>query len=181
MTDKAPIRGDGMRELVFMLLVAIGLSGTPASAAITTSNVYCRAQPKPTSRVVARIRTGSAVTVRQRQSSWSLIARKPRDCWINSRYLSEETVSEANRHSLEQVRTASHRVARPAYHSSRLAPRSGGWGARTYRSPSKHTRTRRTPSYNYGGSCPCSGGNVCIGPRGGRYCITSGGNKRYGV
>lgn len=24
-------------------------------------------------------------------------------------------------------------------------------------------------------------GNVCIGPRGGRYCITSGGNKRYGI
>ena len=22
---------------------------------------------------------------------------------------------------------------------------------------------------------------ACIGPRGGRYCITSGGNKRYGV
>lgn len=31
------------------------------------------------------------------------------------------------------------------------------------------------------GSCPCSGLRVCIGPRGGRYCITSGGNKRYGV
>ncbi|RYH00140.1 MAG: SH3 domain-containing protein [Alphaproteobacteria bacterium] len=27
--------------------------------------------------------------------------------------------------------------------------------------------------------CPCSGGTNCIGPRGGRYCITSGGNKRY--
>lgn len=32
-----------------------------------------------------------------------------------------------------------------------------------------------------GGSCPCSGRNVCVGPRGGRYCITSGGSKRYGV
>ncbi len=29
--------------------------------------------------------------------------------------------------------------------------------------------------------CPCSGSQVCIGRRGGRYCITSGGNKRYGV
>ncbi|MCU9527473.1 hypothetical protein [Pseudomonas mosselii] len=29
------------------------------------------------------------------------------------------------------------------------------------------------------GGCSCSGGNVCYGPRGGRYCITSGGNKRY--
>lgn len=38
---------------------------------------------------------------------------------------------------------------------------------------------QQTPAY--GSSCPCSSGNVCIGPRGGRYCITSGGNKRYGV
>lgn len=29
--------------------------------------------------------------------------------------------------------------------------------------------------------CSCRSGKVCIGPRGGRYCITSGGNKRYGV
>jgi hypothetical protein len=29
------------------------------------------------------------------------------------------------------------------------------------------------------GSCSCSSGRVCVGPRGGRYCITSGGNKRY--
>ena len=34
------------------------------------------------------------------------------------------------------------------------------------------------PSTSYG-SCPCSSGRNCYGPRGGRYCITSGGNKRY--
>lgn len=28
-------------------------------------------------------------------------------------------------------------------------------------------------------TCPCSGTKICTGPRGGRYCITSGGNKRY--
>jgi len=27
--------------------------------------------------------------------------------------------------------------------------------------------------------CPCSGVSNCIGPRGGRFCYTSGGNKRY--
>ena len=27
--------------------------------------------------------------------------------------------------------------------------------------------------------CPCSGSKLCTGPRGGRYCITSGGSKRY--
>ena len=28
-------------------------------------------------------------------------------------------------------------------------------------------------------TCPCSGSFNCTGPRGGQYCITSGGNKRY--
>lgn len=27
--------------------------------------------------------------------------------------------------------------------------------------------------------CPCSSSQNCVGPRGGSYCITSGGNKRY--
>lgn len=31
------------------------------------------------------------------------------------------------------------------------------------------------------GECPCNGGKVCTGKRGGRYCITSSGRKRYGV
>ena len=39
--------------------------------------------------------------------------------------------------------------------------------------PSKH-RTETNSS-----SCGCSGRNYCVGPRGGHYCITSGGNKRY--
>ncbi|WP_241679102.1 SH3 domain-containing protein [Pseudomonas kitaguniensis] len=42
-------------------------------------------------------------------------------------------------------------------------------------------RPEYRPATEYSSSCPCSSGNVCIGPRGGRYCITSGGNKRYGV
>ena len=32
-----------------------------------------------------------------------------------------------------------------------------------------------------GGMCPCSARQVCIGPRGGRYCMTSNGRKRYGI
>ena len=36
--------------------------------------------------------------------------------------------------------------------------------------------TKTTPKAT---SCPCGAGKVCIGPRGGRYCINSSGNKRY--
>lgn len=38
--------------------------------------------------------------------------------------------------------------------------------------------TYSSPSYS-GGSCPCSSSYSCVGPRGGKYCYTSGGNKRY--
>lgn len=29
------------------------------------------------------------------------------------------------------------------------------------------------------GDCPCGSGNICVGPRGGRYCLTPSGNKSY--
>lgn len=43
------------------------------------------------------------------------------------------------------------------------------------------TQSRRSKLKYVDDTCPCSGSRVCIGPRGGRFCITSGGNKRYGV
>ncbi|TWT18524.1 SH3 domain-containing protein [Luteimonas marina] len=40
-------------------------------------------------------------------------------------------------------------------------------------------RPARVVPQRFGSSCPCSGSTNCIGPRGGRYCITRSGNKRY--
>ncbi|HDR1178729.1 TPA: hypothetical protein QB235_002134, partial [Pasteurella multocida] len=42
----------------------------------------------------------------------------------------------------------------------------------------KHKKTSYNPRRSYGSSCDCGYG-YCYGPRGGRYCITSGGNKSY--
>lgn len=63
------------------------------------------------------------------------------------------------------------------------APKGDAWISSDHVSRSRPaSRARYTPPQRfYGDNCPCSGRNVCIGPRGGRYCITSGGNKRYGV
>lgn len=40
-------------------------------------------------------------------------------------------------------------------------------------------RSSSTSSSSYGSPCSCASTSNCYGPRGGRYCITSGGNKRY--
>ncbi len=46
---------------------------------------------------------------------------------------------------------------------------------------SRSSSSRSSSGYASGSSdsCPCSGSNDCIGPRGGIYCYTSVGNKRY--
>ncbi|MEZ0472667.1 SH3 domain-containing protein [Luteimonas salinilitoris] len=63
-----------------------------------------------------------------------------------------------------------------------------GWIAERYtcaplgcwqRSVPTSVRPARSVPQSFGSSCPCSGSTNCYGPRGGRYCITSGGNKRY--
>jgi hypothetical protein len=44
-------------------------------------------------------------------------------------------------------------------------------------SESPQIKTQKTD--NSTSLCPCSGTKNCTGPRGGSYCITSGGKKRY--
>ena len=64
--------------------------------------------------------------------------------------------------------------------SSHLCSGAGCYSSALPRARSS-TPARRSRSDYIDGTCPCSGNRVCIGPRGGRYCITSGGNKKYGV
>jgi len=170
-----------VRCVLTALLFVIGLMPGTAHATTTTSNVNCRSQPKPTASVVARLPDGTDVVVQRRAGSWSLVRHDPRSCWVATRYLSGESTADANRTSLQQTR-ASARQARAATHRvSRPDRRPSAWSGMPSRLPRRMSRPRRSFSYDNGGSCPCSGGNVCIGPRGGRFCITSGSNKRYGV
>lgn len=171
-----------MRGLMKCLAIIAGLVSGTASATTVTSNVNCRNQPRATARIVARIPAGTDVSVERRRDDWSLISHTPRSCWVASRYLGEQSTADANRVSLRQTRALSRGAYRHRERSGRLDHRSSFWSSRPDRSTRRQSRARSAPSYNYGGgSCPCSGRNICVGPRGGRYCITSGGNKRYGV
>ena len=171
-----------MRGIVKCLVIVAGLISETAGATTVTSNVNCRSQARATAHIVARIPAGSDVSVERRRDDWSLILHATRSCWVASRYLGEQSTADANQASLRQTRAVSRSAYTNRERISRPSRRSSFWSSTTHRSARRQSRARSAPSYNYGGgSCPCSGRNICVGPRGGRYCITSGGNKRYGV
>lgn len=171
-----------MRGIMKCLVIIAGLISGMASATTVTSNVNCRNQPRATAHIVARIPAGTDVSVERRRDDWSLIRHAPRSCWVASRYLGEQSTADANRASLRQTRAVSRSANMNRERISRPSRRSSFWSSTPHRSTRRQSRARSAPSYNYGGgSCPCSGRNICVGPRGGRYCITSGGNKRYGL
>lgn len=171
-----------MRGIMRCLVIAAGLISVTASATTVTSNVNCRSQPKATAHIVARIPAGTDVSIERRRDDWSLIRHTPRSCWVASRYLGRRSTADANRASLRQTPAVSRSAYANRERISRPSRNSLFWSSTSRRSIRRQSRARSAPSYNYGGgSCPCSGRNICVGPRGGRYCITSGGNKRYGV
>lgn len=71
--------------------------------------------------------------------------------------------------------------ARPWLFASSCNPATGGSAKVGSPKGQSSAAPRKNLSSSPSSGCPCGGGNVCVGPRGGRYCITSGGNKRYGV
>ena len=155
----------------FVFALAAGLFlATSAHASVTTASVNCRVQPTTHSRIAERITAGQQVTVLTRQDDWAKVDRA-RACWLSAEYLADSSIAAARWRSTS---TASRRYT--GAETKRANRRSLRYST-AY--ASRPRRTRSAPIYN--ASCPCSGSNVCIGPRGGRFCITSGGNKRYGV
>jgi hypothetical protein len=170
-----------VRLLFNTLLIILSLVPGPAHASTVARSVYCRAAANPHARVLGRIPSGARVEVKRRIDTWALIQREPRACWIASRYLTGESTADANRASLQRISANGRSSHEHAARMSRPHRRALLGPVRRERFSGGTGRIRRTPNYSYGSSCPCSGRNICFGPRGGRYCITSGGNKRYGV
>ncbi len=176
-----------------MIRIALGLLflvvSVPAMASTTTANVNCRKAPDQTSVSVKRIPARTTVQVSGRANGWSLLANG--DCWVLSRYITDEQMTQTQPRETYSQRayvatperaSRTPAVRTPRYRSSTNArPRRAIVGGQSaWRKPAR--RSRSSGGYSTGSSnCPCSSGNICIGPRGGRYCITSGGNKRYGV
>ncbi|WP_171009312.1 SH3 domain-containing protein [Sphingomonas sp. 2SG] len=158
----------------------VGAAGTSEPARVSARKLNCRAEPTSSARVVEALSRNEQVVVAERRDGWAGLTRAGGTCWVSEGFLARSAAAAAvgatQSGGTRGLLTAG--SAAGAYD----ATRAGAHHAKR-RSTSHGRRGRRSRgggSY-FGGGCPCSGSQICIGPRGGRYCITSGGNKRYGV
>lgn len=160
-------------------------AGTSEPARVSARNLNCRAEPTSSARVVEALNRNEQVVVAERRDGWAGLTRASGPCWVSESFL-ERGADDPNGVALGSERTRGLLTAGTAAGAGAagayVATRAGAHHPKR-RSTSHGRRGRRSrggESY-LGGGCPCSGSQICIGPRGGRYCITSGGNKRYGV
>lgn len=157
---------------------------TGASLVVTASSLMCRSGPDRSAPVVERLARLTPVVVSQVQGEWVRISRPSTStCWVMREFLTAQgsagtnstgsgplsgapvsivpagsrmTQAGARSTQITNVRIEAPRVVRPRSHTTRQGARSTG-------------------------QCPCGSSRVCVGPRGGRYCITNSGGRRYGV
>ena len=122
---------------------------------ITGDRVKGRSTPSQTSKIVHILRDGDPVMVVSRKRNWAKVVQNGVTFWVVAKHISSSP------------RVTPSKARRPI-----IVKRSQRY--------IKKRRPAKRAGYS-GGSCPCGSGRICTGPRGGRYCITSGGNKRYGV
>lgn len=164
---------------------AVGSAGTSEPARVAARSLNCRAEPTSSARVVEALSRNEQVVVAERRDGWAGLTRAGGTCWVSEGFL-ERGAADANGVATEPGGTrgllTAGAVAGAGAAGAYVATGAGAHHSKR-RSTSHGRRGRRGHgggSY-FGGGCPCSGSQICIGPRGGRYCITSGGNKRYGV
>ena len=129
-------------------------SGVYERRYVSASSLNCRLQPEPAAPIVTQFARNTIVEAGVTQDGWTSVKSSADLCWVVSKFLTLDRTP----------------IAKPTKQTSPKRRRTRQSDPRADPSP-KH-------SDDY---CPCSGTKICVGPRGGRFCITSGKNKRDGV
>ena len=138
----------------WLLIVALWWSSTLLANEIRYVGVnVANVRNQPNGAKIGQLKRGVQLTISTAQDGWvRIIDAEASNRWIAEKLLCGEPGCEVR--PVTVVRTVN-----PGY-----------------------TTPRATPSFYGGGyvsECPCSGSHNCTGRRGGQFCITSGGNKRY--
>lgn len=108
-------------------------------------------------KVIGKLDRGDEVYIYDISQDWSRISQKndaPK--WVSSKYLCSADYCFNRNYSTTKITSSTSKDV-------------------SMNKNYQHKKTTQT----YSGSCSCSSGSFCYGPRGGRYCYTSGGNKSY--
>jgi uncharacterized protein YgiM (DUF1202 family) len=168
----------------FAGLVMIFASSTVDAAFVSGSSLNCRAEPDRQAEVLGRFTRGTQLEVLERRDGWGRIeADGTPSCWVSEQFLSEEPIPEESAQAEEALRPSFEVAADPEPRASTSRHTSSQRQATARSSESRprgssRAAPRSRPSV--GGACPCGSGRVCVGPRGGRYCLNSTGTRRYG-
>jgi SH3-like domain-containing protein len=163
-------------------------AAVPEPAYVAARSLNCRRSPDASAAVAESLKRGDQVVVAERSGDWARLTRAGGDCWVSGSFLT--SAPEADGASPGSTASGAQGLMSSAAGTTAVAAGAGYVASRAVhpgrRHAGSHSRRHsgrgRSSGGGYSGSgCPCSGSQVCIGPRGGRYCITSGGNKRYGV
>jgi uncharacterized protein YgiM (DUF1202 family) len=180
--------GCGCLLLFLVILSIIGFSGdyketanqnNPISAIkkgdqvyVTAKSLNARSGPSISSSKVASINSGQPLKVIEERNGWLKVKQGEASLWVDGKFVSNDKKSKASKVS-SKAENESQSLALSNSTSSKTSKNR----SKKYRNPNKYKNGRGITN----SSCPCNGGPVCVGPRGGRYCITRSGNKRYGV
>ena len=158
-----------------LILLGVGACVAPAAAQapppvtipvekiVDASRLLCRAAPERDARVVATLPRGHAVRVQEYRGDWERVwSVLAPNCWVAHAFLAMPGT---------RAFAASQTSRTPVTPRRDSVPRRAGLAEPPF-APSRRVFS--------GGGCPCSSGRICVGPRGGRYCITAGGHRRYG-
>lgn len=154
---------------------AEGTAEASSPAYVDTASLRCRASPDASATTVAKLPRNQLVAVVTEQDGWAKVQRDAGDCWVSTSYLTREAPPAGERLYGDERPAQAAVSTIPLTRAHRTRP------TRTRSARASRSRRHHQSQGLFGSGCPCSGPQVCIGPRGGRYCITSGGNKRYGV
>lgn len=171
MRHKLPAAGVGLT----FALVAFASAHAGEVGYVTGSSVNCREKGSASSTIVKVLKRSDQAVIVDRVAGWANLDFGEEACWVLAQYVGSQALADATEvHALKGAPSIS--VGAKAKAKARS---SAGPSTSTARNSARRS-SRRSSGYSAAG-CPCSGSRVCVGPQGGRYCITSGGNKRYGV
>ncbi|MEI8144124.1 MAG: hypothetical protein WCH83_01550 [Alphaproteobacteria bacterium] len=175
-----------LRAILTILVLACFVVQAPAQSTalslVNASSLNCRSGITLDARVVERLERGASVAVVATQGDWSMVqTAAAATCWVMSQFLSLPGAAtpplNANAAS-SPVRAAPARPVIRAPSAPAQAEALGVMSAST--TGARRSVERRARSWAGSGACPCGSGQICTGPRGGRYCLTASGNRRYG-